>query len=78
MFRGINYFSCNYISTTKRNKDRDKGGHLTKSTPNLPQTANAKTPFTSKANANERKSSHNISKLESFISQQRNKLRSCS
>ena len=60
------------MNTTTGNKN--KGGHLTDSTPNLTPTPNAKTPVRSKTNTNESKSLHDISELETFISQWHNKL----
>ena len=55
-------------------EDENKGNYLIESSPNLPPTTNTKTPARSKTNTNERKISHNISELESFISQWHNKL----
>ena len=57
----------NHINT--RTGNENKGSHLIESIPNLPPTANTKTPVRSKTNTNERKISHNTSELESFISQ---------
>ena len=61
------YLYENYINTRTRNEN--KGSHLIESPPNLPPTTNAKIPAKSKTNTNERKTSHDISELESFITQ---------
>ena len=66
------YHHENHINT--RTGNENTGSHLIESTPNLPPTANTKTPVRSKTNTNERKISHNTSELESFISQWHNKL----
>ena len=66
------YLHKNNISSTIGNEN--KGNHLIENTPNLPPTANAKTPVRSKTKTNERKISLNILELDSFISQWHNKL----
>ena len=70
------YLHENYINTATGNKN--KGGYLTENIQNVPLTTNAKTPVRSKTNTNKRNLSHNISELESFISQCHNKLQSWS
>ena len=66
------YLHENHINTTTGNENKEN--YLIESTPNLLPTTNAKTPVRSKTNTNEGKISHNISELESFISQWHNKL----
>ena len=66
------YLHENLINTTTGNKN--KGNHLIESTPSLPPTTNAKTLVRSKTNTNKNKISHNISELQSFISQWHNRL----